>query len=270
MEADVSRPLVKLGLTATEAQVFLAACELGGGTATEVSIAAGKERGNTHHVLQKLVKLGIVETSLDSPTTFRPLEVKDAINHLYSLQAMNLQRLDEVRKEARATLANAGLREARQTETYSIIKGRVNNYLRMVQSIQGSGKKVSLLLSSQGITRLRRFRNFLPTVAKKAEGGMEFQIITEINERNLEDVRVFGPVAEVRHVKNQFTNASIYDERTASVALSLSERLEENVMEHVALWTNGRSFVKTLADFFDSVWFVAAPAEPTIKTLGAV
>jgi sugar-specific transcriptional regulator TrmB len=267
MEPDAHGALVELGLTSTEASIYLAARDIGGGTAKEISVAAEKERGNTHHILTKLVRLGLVEASFESPTTFRPREVAEAIDNLYSMQAMKLKRLDGLRKEVSASLASSGLRRKGPAESYSIIKGRVNTYLRMVHSMQRSNQRVSMLLSAQGIRRLRKFNNFLSTMAKKSDEGVEFRIITEINRDNLEEVRAFAKVAEVRHVRNQATNASVYDRGVASVALSVNEGLEEDVREHVALWTNGVSFVKTLADFFNSVWFVAAPAEPTIRTL---
>ena len=265
MEADPAAALVELGLTTIEARVYLASCELGEGTAKEISVVAEKERGNTHHVLTKLVRLGLVEASLESPTVFRPREVTEAIDNLFSMQALKLRRLDDLRKSVSAQLAGSGMKEKRPSESYSIVKGRVNNYLRMVHSMQRSNQRISMLLSAQGIRRLRKFTNFLPTMAKKKQEGVEFRMITEITEDNLQEVRAFIEVAEVRHVRSQSTNASIYDRSMASVALSISEGLEEDVREHVALWTNGVSFVKTLADFFNSVWFVAAPADPTIR-----
>ena len=65
------------------------------------------------------------------------------------------------------------------------------------------------------------------------------------------------------------TNASIYDGEIASVALSISEDLNLDAGDHIALWTSAQSFAKTLGNFFDSVWFVAAPMQPTIKLLEA-
>jgi len=268
MESEVMSALVQLGLTNAEAKVYLATLTLEGGTASEIAALAGKDRGNTHHTLAKLQQLGMVEPTTGSPTMFNPIEVTKALDHLFSLQSMRLRQLDELRKSISANISSSSLRATPQAETYSIIKGRLNTYLRMIESLAISKQKVSLLCSAEGLIRLRRFRNFFQSVSEKAAAGVEFRIISEIKASNIEDVKAFSQVCEFRHIRDQATNASIYDDRVASVALSINEKLDEDVKEHVALWTNGSSFVRTFGEFFDSAWFVAAPAEPMIKTLG--
>ncbi len=260
--------MVELGLTTSEAKVYLAAAKLGTATTTDVAAAAAKERSNTHHLLQRLEQLGLVEATLDTPTRFKPIELGEAIDHLFSLQSVKFRRLDETRKAALASLTSSGGETAQNAETYSVIKGRVRTYLRMIESMSSCNREVSLLLSANGLTRLRRFRDFIQVMERKANSGVDFRIITEISRSNAEDVRAFGKLAELRHVRNQTTNASVYDSRSGSVALVINDDLGEDVSEHVALWTSGQSFVKMLNSFFESVWFVAAPSAPTMKTMG--
>jgi len=265
---DRSRKLlVDFGLTPTEAIVYTATVRIGGGTTKEISVAAGKERAQTHHTLAKLQQLGIVDATLDSPTRFRPIEIKDAIDHLYSLQSVKLRRLSGLRTELERALT-AGISGAPiPPETYSIVKGRVNTYLKMIESIHSTNKEVSLIMSAQGLTRLSKFRNFLKIIQAKSRKGVSFRIISEITPDNLEEARSLAKYSELRHVKNQITNASIYDGKIASVALSISEDLNIDAGDHIALWTSAISFARTLDNFFDSIWFIAAPAQPTIKSI---
>ena len=260
--------MVELGLTSSEAKVYLAAISLGAATTTEIAAAADKERSNTHHLLQRLEQLGLVSATLDSPTRFRPIELGEAIDHLFSLQSVKFHKMDERRKDMQAHLSSLGMGAGRDVETYSVIKGRARTYLRMIESMSACEKEVSLLLSANGVTRLRRFGSFMQTMKERSRAGVQFRVITEINRNNIEDVRAFGRLAELRHVRSQSTNASVYDSKVGSVALVINDNLDEDAPEHVALWTNGGSFVKMLRDFFDSVWFVAAPATPTLKSMG--
>lgn len=266
--ADLFPFMVELGLTSSEAKVYLAALGLGAATTTEISVAAAKERSNTHHLLEHLQQLGLVETTLDSPTRFKPIDVNEAIDHLFSLQSVKFRKLDERRKATLASLTSMGLGPSRDVETYSVIKGRARTYLRMIETMSVCRKEVSLLLSANGVTRLRRFGSFMQVMKDRAAAGVEFRVITEINRANVDDVRAFGKLAELRHVRNQSTNASVYDSKIGSVALVMNDNLDADAPEHVALWTNGGSFVKMLNDFVDSVWFVAAPASPTMKSMG--
>ena len=268
-QIPVEKLLVEFGLTPAEAIIYTSTVILGGGTAKQISISAGKERAQTHHALLKLQQLGIVESTLETPTRFRPVAIKDAIDHLFKLQSLKLRKLSDHREELERVLQSRFSIPSLTEETYSIVKGRPNTYLKMIESIQATEREVSLILSAQGLTRLRRFRNFLRTVQTKHRKGVAFRIISEITVDNLKDAKILSQCSELRHIKNQITNASVYDGKIASVALSISEDLNLDAGDHVALWTTGRSFAKTLGNFFDSVWFVAAPMQPTIKSIEA-
>lgn len=259
--------LTDFGLTPTEAVVYFAAATIGGGTAKEIAIAAGKERAQTHHALLKLQELGIVQSSTQVPVRFRPIGVKETADHLYSLEYLKLQKLKESRAKLVRELSSSRSSTVLPVEGYSIIKGRANTYLKMVEVIQSSKKDVLLIMSATGLTRLRRFRNFYRAIETKAKRGVQFRVISEITPDNQADAKIVSRIAELRHVKNQITNASIYDGKIGSVALSMSEDLALDAKDHIALWSSTQSFVSTLRNLFDSVWFVAEPSANRIKTI---
>lgn len=261
--------LVEFGLTPAEAMVYTATVMTGGGTAKRISISARKERAQTHHALSKLQQLGIVESTLETPTKFRPVPIKEAVDHLYMLQSLKLRKLNEDREELELALQSRFSRSTSTQETYSIIKGRANTYLKMIESIQASESGVLLILSAKGLMRLRKFRNFLDAVQARQRKGVSFRIVSEITSDNLGDAKTMSKFSELRHVKNQTTNASIYDGKIASVALSVSEDLNLDAGDHIALWTTAISFAKTLGNFFDSLWFIAAPIQPTMRSIEA-
>lgn len=270
MDGDsVEKLLVEFGLTPAEAMVYVATVMTGGGTAKQISVSAGKERAQTHHALSKLQQLGIVESTLETPTKFRPVPIKEAVDHLYMLESFKLRKLSENREELELALQSKFSKSTSVQETYSIIKGRANTYLKMIESIQTAESEVSLILSPKGLMRLRRFRNFLQAMQVKQKKGVSFRIVSEITPDNLGDARTISKFSELRHIKNQTTNASIYDGKVASVALSVSEDLNLDAGDHIALWTTAISFAKTLGNFFDSLWFIAAPIQPTIRSIEA-
>jgi sugar-specific transcriptional regulator TrmB len=253
------------GLSPTEAIVYRAAVALGGGTVKEISVAAGKERAQTHHALLKLERLGVLQSSTQVPTNFRPIGIREAIDHLYSLQLMKLQRLKEQKEKLVQEFNLSKSQTIMPAETYSIIKGRANTYLKMIEAIRSSEKEVCLIMSVKGLTRLFRFKHFYKIIESKAKKGVQFKVITEITPENLEEGKALSKISELRHIKDQITNASIYDDKVGSVALSVSEDLALDAKDHIALWTTTHSFISTLHNFFDSVWYVAEPAENRIR-----
>ncbi|MDG7013264.1 MAG: hypothetical protein JRN11_07145 [Nitrososphaerota archaeon] len=268
MSGELLTALVDMGLTSSEAKVYLAAARLGVATTTEVATLAEKERSNTHHLLQRLQRLGLVDPTVDSPTRFKPIDPRDAIDRLFELQTAKLRKLEQTRDSVLSSLSLSELVTPPKAETFSVMKGRVRTYLRMIESMSGCTSDMSLFMSSNGLIRLSRFRDFVSLMSQKAREGVRFRVITEITRANAKDIRTLSKVAEVRHVRNQSTNASIYDMKVGSVALAINDALEEDISEHVSLWSNGESFVKMLAASFDSAWFLAAPAIPTMKSMG--
>jgi len=268
LSSSLLETLVELGLTSSEAKVYLAAARLGAATTTEIATTAEKERSNTHHLLQRLEQLGLVDATLDWPTKFKPVEPREAIDHLFELQKVRFKKLEETKSSTLTSLGPAAIGTPPNTETFSVVRGRVRTYLRVIGTLPTCRSEVSMLMSSNGLIRLSRFRNFIQLVSQKSKEGVRFRVVTEITKYNAEYVWILGEMAEVRHVRDQKTNASIYDMRIGSVALSINDALEEDIREHVALWSNGASFVKMLASLFDSAWFLAAPAAPTMRSMG--
>ncbi|MGO9643743.1 MAG: TrmB family transcriptional regulator [Candidatus Bathyarchaeia archaeon] len=258
---ELVRSLVQFGLTNTEASVYLAAVNLQEATGRQISITSGKERAQTHHALRGLQQLGLVEVTLSVPARFRPVELKYALDQLYSYQSVKLRNLDERRKTIASTVFASDIKIPFIGESYSIVKGRINVYLRTVEAIKMSNREISIMLSAQGLMRFRRFTNILSSMRSRARKGVKLRIITQINSQNLSDVKAFSKFCELRHMNNQLTNASVYDEKIGSIALSLDETLDLDVAEHVSFWTTAKGFVGTLAHHIDSAWFVAAPLD---------
>jgi sugar-specific transcriptional regulator TrmB len=266
---ELLKLLTDFGLTPTEALVYCAAASLGGGSTKEISVASGKERAQTHHALLRLQQLGVVQSAAEVPVKFKPMGIREAVDHLYSLQSMKLQRLKDHRAKLVEEFNLSRSRAMMPVETYSIIKGRANTYLKMIEAIQSSEKEVLLIMSIKGLTRLLSFRNFYRIVKSRARRGVQFKVISEITPDNLQDAKILSRISELRHIKHQITNASIYDTKIGSVALSLIEDLTLDAKDHIALWTTTQSFISTLRNFFDSVWFLAEPAESRIRVVGS-
>ncbi len=197
--------------------------------------------------------------TLSAPARFRPVELKYALDRLYLHQTVKLSKLDEMRnKIVKVQHSDVKIPFA---DSYSVVKGRINVYLKTIEALKQSQTSVSMMLSAQGLTRFRCFPNMMNTIRSRARRGVEFRIIAQVNSRNIDDAKTFSKFCEVRHVNNQFTNASVYDERIGSIALSLNETLDVDEAEHVSFWTTANGFVGTLVSYINSAWFIAAPLD---------
>jgi len=257
--ADPIQALVEMGLTDAEARIYCTITHLGEGTAKEIGGASHMERAYTYHVLRRLEKVGLVETTLSSPTRFTSLNPAEAVELLFSLQS---SKLDRMKQQKQTIIRNIGYHKGesvKQSEIFSIVTGRTNNRLRAINTIRVCQSEISLLQSPRGLARLWRSTDFLDIIRKKKEEGANVRMITEIVPSNIEAAKEFSSICELRHTRNQVANATLYDRHTCSIVLRIGEDLKSDSREHTSLWTNSKSFVDTMSNFFESVWSIASP-----------
>ena len=159
-------------------------------------------------------------------------------------------------------IQNIGLHKAgrgRQSEIFSIVTGRNNNRLRAINTIRVCQSEISMLQSPRGLARLWRSTDFLDIVREKKREGVKVRMITEIVPANVDAVKEFSSICDLKHTRNQVANATVYDRSTCSIVLRIGEDLKSDSREHTSLWTNSKSFVDTMSNFFDSIWSIAQP-----------
>lgn len=257
---DPIQYLTEMGLTNAEARIYLTALKLGGGTAKEISVAAEMERAYTYHTLRRLEDLGIVEATLDSPIRFKSLRPEEAIDHVLSIQSTKLDRLKQLRESLMQSILFHSQDKVHSNETFSVITGRVNNRLRAINTIRTCESEIFMLQSAQGLSRLWRSDDFLDSIKQKRDQKIRIRMVSEIlPENNDAAAKEFGLLCDLRSARNQVANATIYDRRICSIVLHIGEDLRSDSPEHTALWTNSKSFINTMCNFFESIWRVAKP-----------
>ena len=66
---NIKQVLEEIGVGKTKADVYLAALEIGSGTAEEIGKQAGIPRTTAHEVLQQLLSKGLVALPIKTPRT---------------------------------------------------------------------------------------------------------------------------------------------------------------------------------------------------------
>jgi sugar-specific transcriptional regulator TrmB len=74
--------LTDLGLSTTQAKLYLALAKLDGQTAQEISRTAEVARSDVYRVLAELEEAGFVEKIISKPERFRSISVDDLVSNL--------------------------------------------------------------------------------------------------------------------------------------------------------------------------------------------
>jgi sugar-specific transcriptional regulator TrmB len=103
--------LTKLGLTSSQAKVYLTLVKLGTTTAKAISAQAQIDRADVYRVVMGLQKQSLVEKIIANPLKFRPIPIRNGVNFL-------LERKDkenaEIRKQASLLIKQHRCKEAKK------------------------------------------------------------------------------------------------------------------------------------------------------------
>lgn len=79
---EESQILIRLGLTTSQARIYLALSQLGQSSITTIAKTAHVDRGETHRVITRLEEKGLVERIIVRPAQFRTISLKDLLSSL--------------------------------------------------------------------------------------------------------------------------------------------------------------------------------------------
>ena len=89
--------LIALGLSGSQAKVYLALLKNGTSSVREVAKTASISRPDTYRSIISLEELGIVERIITNPTKFKPLPLKETLSILVSQKE---KQFSDLRKKA--------------------------------------------------------------------------------------------------------------------------------------------------------------------------
>ena len=92
---NISKTLLDLGLTPTQAKVYLTLVSLGKANIKKIHEQADLDRSDTYRVIGQLLDLGLIEKIIESPVKYRSMPLKEGLTAL-------LRRKDEEHKQLRA------------------------------------------------------------------------------------------------------------------------------------------------------------------------
>ena len=89
------KTLVELGLSRTQAKIYLALVEKGTSTIRAVAENSGVGRPDTYRAMLELKRVGLIETILCSPTKYNPLPLPEAVSILIGQKHKEIRDLKE-------------------------------------------------------------------------------------------------------------------------------------------------------------------------------
>jgi sugar-specific transcriptional regulator TrmB len=249
--------LAELGLTLTEAKVYISLLGLKIATANRIHYRSNVARQEVYRVLSDLEKKGLIEKIIDRPTKFRAIPANNAISILLKRRTEHSQRL---RKKAIKYFRNF------EIDCEGTLPHKIDNKVIMLsksqthptsqadklgKAIDDAQKNVLCSVTLSLFAKIK-FKNehiwkkavkrkvkFKFIISKGSNGESELNLDSELKNTDCFEVRLAPTVLPV--------SVLLVDEKEAFCRLG-------HTGNHPVLWSANPNFVHLIRDYFEMKW----------------
>ncbi len=253
--------LEKLGLTSSQATVYLAMFGLGNPTAKALYKDVKIARQDTYRILSELEEVGLVERIIAKPTRFRPTPIKNALSILLDQKYDEASRL---RRQVIEVFANS------KKWTKTRYKMPFDNRFEIRKVYQNDPRVKAAFASAKNEIRLLEkeiswpiFSSFAGDMMNTVSRGVKIMVLTEeatkqqkmpefieaLEKHNSFKMRFVQSLVPTRIVTFDFKEVAIWYVQTAK---------SHEQSKPQALWSTHRGLVELATNYFDVLWKQAA------------
>jgi sugar-specific transcriptional regulator TrmB len=139
--------LIKLGLNASQAKVYLTLLKIGEATVSRVAKAVKMDRADTYRVIAKLHKRGYVKKTLTYPSAFIAIPIKDLLEILIKDKK---SQIDQIESKAAQLIQRFSDEKAKVWDEYILVVPKVKMITQEIREDNRNAKKsVDILTSMQ-------------------------------------------------------------------------------------------------------------------------
>ena len=254
--------LNSLGLSLTEAKVFVVLNKLGTTEAGTVSKSSGVAREFVYQILPKLRKKGLVEEVITKPKKFKPISMKEAYTILLRRKEEENRRLHSKAMRALKKHRKTNVKHEPDFHT-SLVPSREAPDLRIDQEYRNARKSVDLTFPMGKFLQWSRYyaKNGVNEAIKR---NLKMRIITQEEVPAILETypKLFTPsfksklkYIDFRYIPKPFSvEMMIFDMKT----LFVSTTKEANINKTTWLRTNNPLILEMANGYFEAMWRKAA------------
>jgi sugar-specific transcriptional regulator TrmB len=247
----------KLGLTLSQAKIYVSLIQLGRSSIRQVSNKTGIAREQVYRIMPNLLSKGLVEKELSIPAIYNPIPSKEAISLLLQLRSQETQ---NIAKETEVFLEQIEdiipqFRDGESTGFIIIPKMRAFA-IRIKNELDKTKKNLDFLTTCPSFNQgVKDFRQSIEDYATK--GVKARAILTDcdenINYNNFSSILEWMEITkgEVRYISHEYPMIiAIHDNKNLLMSIDPTKTLTKSA----GLFTNNRSIVTMAKHHFETLW----------------
>ncbi len=247
--------LTKLGLSPTQAKLYLSLLERRNATAWELSKSMGLPRSEIYRAISELQLKGLTQKEVSYPNKFSAIPIMTGLQILLNHK---VEQCTDLEKNIKTYVQKAQSfhEDALQEREYkiTIIEGKHGILNKISQQHKNAQRSVKVL------TTFPRWLQIIRCCIKDYEAalarGVEYRIVLENAEGRLmlpKEVELLLSKPNFKlatHVRPLKSNGAIFDDKEASINFFPGKSLSESPF----IYTNHPSLISMLGDQFEKTW----------------
>lgn len=252
--------LIDLGLTLTQTRIYLALAKFGKLKISSISKQSRVARSDVYRTLAKLQELGLVEQCIEAPVRFIAIPIDEGLKLLMQNKTQEYKKIGKETESLLTTFKSSKADEEIQTthSQFILIPEKERVIEKQKEAIDASQNSIDLILTWN---RLRRGTGnlFAHNLRNALDRNVKFRVLLEKprTEKLIKQALKLTstPLFEIRFLETPpKTILTIYDRNELVVIVDPQIDL---LGKSPALWTNNRSFIALVQDYFDISWLTA-------------
>lgn len=262
LDEDI-KTLMDLGLTLVQAKTYLTLVSADSLTIKEISKLSGIPRTDLYRVMNELAEQSLIEKIISTPQKFKAVPIDDVLTNLITKKKQETKKITKEARNLRKRFEKKPKEKLENAAKFILIPSkRIPN--KIAEAIDQTNNSVNLVVN------LARFSRGFDVFSEKLKGSWQrkvrWRIIIEISPNtNLPNFQINAfqnnPLCEIRYYPYPVNTATgIYDQKQVFII----ENPKAGLSDSPALWTNNKSLISLVKDYFEILW-VTASKEPKFE-----
>jgi sugar-specific transcriptional regulator TrmB len=251
--------LTELGLTLSEARIFLALVQTGSSHTGPLSKVTGIHRQHIYNALDSLVNKGLIEKQLGTIPTYKAIPVEEALSVLIKRKQKQVAEIELKAKKLAENFKKTKWHEIEESKgdskQFIVVTGK--------DAIEMRGVKRGLetaQISFDAVTTQKFFcpgiANFAKEFEKASKRGVKIRIVMDDGAPVRMTLKKMPSLMKNANFNVRYlstppgTAIAVFDKKEVNILGSATGTLEDTSV----LWSNSSCLLAVLQDYFESLW----------------
>jgi sugar-specific transcriptional regulator TrmB len=268
-QEKVVKSLVGMGLTRTDAKIYVFLAKRGPQKAQDVALAMKIAKQRLYPSLRRLQSKGLVNATLEHPARFSALSFEKALDLFAKAKLDEAKNIQQSKGSLLSDWQSIVVKEAEDNSAkFSVIEGRNYIYSKIQQMIQETKNQLSTVTTVSGLVQADQYGLLDTAFNHPLKHKIKFRFLTELSALNMNAINTLLERAPKTGFNLKVRNPELGLKLSPRMVLRDNEELlffiTSQTDKDTCLWTTCKELVQSFVAVFDELWRSSTDIEETI------